>query len=73
MSKEGKLMQNNQEGKLRTIYLPKDFDVQVEQVRARLKWSRSYLYKYALTRLLEQLSVLTEAAHNNREDPKNGS
>lgn len=66
-------MKNNEKGRLRAIYLPKDFDSQVEQVRVRLKWSRSYLYKYALTRFLEQLSVLTEAAHNNKEDPKNGS
>jgi len=66
-------VKNNEKGRLRAIYLPKDFDSQVEQVRVRLKWSRSYLYKYALTRFLEQLSVLTEAAHNNKEDPKNGS
>jgi hypothetical protein len=62
-------VKNNEKGKLRAVYLPKSFDAQVEEVRLRLKWSRSYLYKYALTRLLEQLSFLTEVTHNNQEAP----
>ena len=61
-------MQNNKKGKLRSVYLPKEFDAQVEQARCRLKWSRSYLYKYALSCLLERLSILTETVHNNQED-----
>ena len=47
-------------GVCRAIYLPKSLDTQIEKVKERLGWSRSYLYKYALTRLLQELTVLSE-------------
>jgi len=45
--------------------MPQGIDAQVEQVRARLGWSRSYFVKYALTKLLQELSVLTTTIHEN--------
>jgi len=50
-------------GKLRTVYIPRGLDEKVEDVRKQLSWSRSYLYKYALTSLLERLSVLSSSVH----------
>ena len=51
---------SNKAGVCRAIYLPKSLDEQIEKVKDRLGWSRSYLYKYALTRFLQELRVLSE-------------
>jgi len=50
-------------GKSRCVYIPKKLDDAVEKTREKLGWSRSYLFKYALTKLLQDLSVLTTTVH----------
>jgi len=50
-------------GKTRAVWIPETLDELSEETRKKLGWSRSYLYKYALTALLERLSVLTSTVH----------
>jgi len=52
-------------GTARSIYLPRTLDQQVEETLKKLGWSRSYLFKYALTKLLQELSVLTTTVHED--------
>jgi len=59
----------NKTGKLRTVYIPNGLDEKLEEAREQLRWSRSYFYKYALTKLLQELSLLTEAVHVKEVHP----
>lgn len=58
-------------GKIRAVWIPQKLDALSEKTRKQLGWSRSYLYKYALTTLLQNLSVLTSTVHENEEGAKN--
>lgn len=55
-------------GKLRTIYVPAKLDVIIENTRGNLGLSRSAFYKYAITKLLQDLSVLTRTAQNEESE-----
>lgn len=57
------MQKESETGHLRTVYIPDGLDTKLEQVKSKLQWSRSYLYKYALTKFLQELSLLTEAVH----------
>ena len=48
---------------LRTIYIPGSIDEKLEKAAKKLGWSRSFLYRYALTKFLQELSILTEMVH----------
>lgn len=50
-------------GHIRSCHVSDGLDSQIELARTRLGWSRSYFYKYALTKLLQELTVLKEVAH----------
>ena len=49
----------------RALYVPGKLDEQVERTRARLGMSRNAFYRYAATRLLQELSVLSEAVRGD--------
>jgi len=51
----------------RTVIFSKDLDRTVEGVRRNLGMSRSGFIKYAVVRLLEDLSILSEKAHEKPE------
>jgi hypothetical protein len=53
----------NTKGKRRTFWVSTDMDQLIEETRTKLKMSRSNFYRYAVTRLLQELSVLTTKAH----------
>lgn len=50
-------------GKRRTFWVSTDMDQLIEETRKKLSMSRSNFYRYAVTRLLQELSVLTAKAH----------
>ena len=52
-------------GTRRSVWMPKDLDIVVEKARRKLGLNRSAFYKYALTKLLQDLSLLSEAVHTN--------
>lgn len=56
-------MINTAKGKRRTFWVSTDMDQLIEETRKKLKMSRSNFYRYAVTRLLQELSVLTSKAH----------
>ena len=47
----------------RTLYIPKTIDEKVEETRQALGMSRSRFYLYAVTKLLQELSVLSSTIH----------
>jgi hypothetical protein len=47
----------------RVIWMPGTLDGLVETTKERLGLTRSGLYRYAITRLLEELNVLGTKAH----------
>jgi len=51
----------------RTLYVPVNLDEKIEKTRKRLGMSRSRFYLYAVTKLLQELSVLTESVHKEAE------
>ena len=55
--------QNGELGVLRAVWVPKKLDEQIEETRKKLGYNRSRFYIYALTRLLQELSVLTTTVH----------
>jgi len=56
-------MQKQNVGISRSVYIPNGIDEQIEKTRKKLGWSRSYFYRYAVTKLLQELTVLKTAAH----------
>lgn len=52
---------------IRSVAVNRDFDGLIEQTRKRLNMSRSGFYKYAVRRLLQDLSVLSETAHKGAD------
>ena len=53
-------------GERRTLYIPKTIDEKIEEARQALGMSRSRFYLYAVTKLLQELSILTETVHNKK-------
>jgi hypothetical protein len=53
----------NTKGRRRTFWVSTDMDSLIEETRRKLRMSRSNFYRYAVTRLLQELSVLTTKAH----------
>jgi hypothetical protein len=47
-------------GKRRTIWVPLEMDTLIENTRKKLGLNRSSFFKYAATKLLQELDVLTE-------------
>lgn len=50
-------------GTRRTIWVASDMDIIIENTRKRLGMNRSAFYKYALTKLLQDLSILSARVH----------
>jgi hypothetical protein len=50
-------------GTRRSVWMPEELDTVVEKARLKIGLNRSAFYKYALTRLLQDLSLLREAVH----------
>jgi len=48
---------------IRAVVLSEDLDTLVEETRRKLGFNRSAFFKYAVVRLLQELSVLTERVH----------
>jgi hypothetical protein len=57
---------NEKLGVIRGVWVPKTLDVKIEETRKKLGWNRSRFYTYAVTRLLEELNVLTSTIHEQR-------
>ena len=54
--------ESKEKGKRQLVWLPDDlFDI-TEKVRKKLGMSRSGFYRYAITQLLQQLSILSTKA-----------
>lgn len=51
-----------EKGERRTFWIPTDLDSIIEEVRAKLGMSKSAFYRYAVVRLLEEMSVLSTKA-----------
>lgn len=54
-------------GERRTVWVPEALDRMIENARIKLGMNRSAFYKYALTKLLQELSILTETVHSHSE------
>ena len=54
------------------IYIPPPLFDLAEAARAKLGMSRSRFYQYAITRLLQELSLLTTKVHEVEEAKTNG-
>jgi hypothetical protein len=48
---------------VRSVALNPNLDSVIEETRSKLGMNRSAFYKYAVLKLLQELSVLTEIAH----------
>jgi hypothetical protein len=60
----------NDIGRLERVWLPNGLYALTEQTRQRLGMSKSAFYRYAITRLLEEMSVLsTKAKEPNKIQP----
>jgi len=57
----------HEKGIRRAFWLHNDLDEIVEEARRKLGMSRSGFYRYALIRLLENLSILSSKAHEDGE------
>jgi len=49
----------------RTFWMPSKLDALTEEARTKLGMSRSHFYRYAVLRLLEEISVLSTKIHQN--------
>ena len=59
----------NQNGCVRAIYLPSKIDELVEDTRKKLGYSRSAFHRYAITRLLQDLSLLSKEVKDEETMP----
>jgi len=57
-----------EKGQRRTFWIPNGLDAIIEEVRQRVGMSKSGFYRYAVVRLLEEMSVLSTKA---KEDSGN--
>jgi len=53
---------------VRAVAISRDFDALIEDTRKKLGMNRSAFYKYAVTKLLQELSVLTRSVHEDEVD-----
>jgi len=51
-----------EKGERRTFWVPNDLDDLIEETRKRLGMGKSAFYRYAVVRLLEEMSVLSTKA-----------
>lgn len=58
-----------EKGERRTFWIPNNLDSIIEEVREKLGMSKSAFYRYAVVRLLEEMSVLSTKA---KETSTNG-
>ena len=49
-------------GVRRLVWLPNKLDATVEEVRCKLGMNKSAFYRYAITRLLQEMSILSTKA-----------
>lgn len=56
------------DGERRTVWIPANMDSLIEDTRKKLGMNRSAFYKYAVVRLLQELSMLTETVHRKVEE-----
>jgi len=52
-------------GVRRVVWMPSELDNIAESTRAKLGLNRSAFYKYALTKMLQELNVLSKTVHEN--------
>ena len=64
MQKNSPLEEN---GARRLVWLPTELDKTVELVRTRLGMSKSAFYRYAITRLLQEMSILSTKAKEEHQ------
>jgi ACT domain-containing protein len=57
----GKVKKEN--GVRRVVWMPTELDQIAESTRKKLGLNRSAFYKYAITRMLQELSVLSKTVH----------
>lgn len=57
--------EHGENGERRTVWVPETLDLMIENTRGKLGMNRSSFYKYALIKLLQELSILTEKAHSH--------
>lgn len=50
----------------RSVWMPTEMDTIVEDTRKKLGMRRSAFYKYAITRLLQEISVLSTKAREDK-------
>ena len=55
-------------GERRTVWIPAHMDSLIEDTRKKLGMNRSAFYKYAVVRLLQELSMLTQTVHRKVEE-----
>lgn len=56
-------------GRMESVWLPNTLYEITEETRQRIGMSKSAFYRYAITRLLEEMSVLSTKAKENQEAP----
>lgn len=54
---------SNENGIRRVVWVPNDLDRMIEETRKKIGLNRSAFFKYAVNRLLEELSVLSTTVH----------
>ena len=55
-------------GERRTVWMPSKLDSLIEETRTRLGMNRSAFYKYAVIKLLQELSILSEQIHGEKKN-----
>lgn len=59
-----------EKGVRRTFWVPADLDILIEDVRRKLGMTKSTFYRYAVLRLLEEMSVLSTKAKEGMNSVK---
>jgi len=52
----------NEKGERRTFWIPNNLDIIIEYVRMKLGMNKSSFYRYAVVRLLEEMSISSTKA-----------
>jgi ACT domain-containing protein len=58
----------SENGVRRVVWVPVELDNIVEDTRRRLGLNRSAFYKYAVTKVLQELNVLSKTVHEESND-----
>jgi hypothetical protein len=56
----------NENGVRRVVWMPLELDSIAEQTRQKLGLNRSNFYRYAVTRILQELNVLSKTVHETK-------